>query len=72
MHKYMASYKGTTAGVFDTPRKAAEDFFTKYPGMRTCRVDSVQELPNGLVASSLPGGVRYPDITRATVASLPD
>ena len=69
MSRYIASHKGATAGVFDTVRAAAEDFFRKYPKYKLCTVIECREGPGDIV--TYVWGAPRVTLTRATLAELP-
>lgn len=49
MSHYIASFKGSTAGMHLTPRAAADDFFNKYRDARECVVAGVKPGPGNTV-----------------------
>lgn len=54
--RYMASHKGATGPVCDTPIDAAHSFSVKYPKAKACTVRAVSEVPGSdLVTVSFKG-----------------
>lgn len=68
--RYMASHKGATGPVCDTPIEAATAYAGRYPKARACVVVSVKEGPApGLVSTDYRGG-RWDYVIRKGVPNV--
>ncbi len=70
---FMATAKnGVTGGVFPSPRAAAADLFGRYIGVRKVRVGAVRDIAATGLVTHVFNAAFYRDITRTTLAALPD